>query len=114
MKSLSILTLFALSILTGRAGATNTAPVSVSQSLTTELPKSVPTVTITPVEPKPNQMTIGRTEASGILVEAVKTRSFLKLLNPFSPPTNSTVEDNVTRDISTGKVTGIKFFAVRF
>ncbi len=118
MKSLflSILLLAATSLIV-RAEGTNAAPTNapaISQSLITELPKPVPSVTITPVEPKPNQMTIGKTEVSGILIEAAKTRPRWKLINPFSPPANSSVEDNVNRDITTGKVNGLKLFAIKF
>jgi hypothetical protein len=87
---------------------------AISESLITELAKPAPIVTITPIEPKPNEITIGKTEVTGILIEAAKTRPRWKLINPFSPPANSSVEDNVNRDISTGKVDGLKVFAIKF
>jgi|SRR5215471_18775202 len=123
MRTLAAIVPLLCAIATARADGTNATPTNatptkttgaVSQSLITELQKPPPAVTITPIEPKPNQITIGKTEATGILIEAAKTRPLWKLINPFSPPANSSVEDNVNRDITTGKVNGLKLFAITF
>jgi hypothetical protein len=119
MKTLALIVLLFSSVAIVRGEGTNAPPTNtvgtVTQSLITELPKPSPTTTIiTPVEPKPDQMTVGKAEVAGIFVEAAKTRPRWKLINPFSPPANSSVEDNVNRDITTGKVNGLKLFAVKF
>jgi hypothetical protein len=135
MKTFSLLIL-AFSILAARADSTNAsgpltlstnvsvgqqaatnAPTpagSRSETLSTDLSKQLAPSTIIVLEPKPNELSLGRLKVSGIAIEAVKTGEPLKLINPFSPPTNSSPEDNVVRDPFNGKVNGLKVFAVHF
>ena len=118
MKILCPTVLLFLTVASVLAEGTNAAPTNtvgtVTQSLITELPKPTTITTLTPAQAKPNEMTIGRTEVTGIFVEAAKTRPRWKLINPFSPPAGASVEDNVNRDVTTGKVNGLKLFAVKF
>jgi len=118
MKILCLTVFLFLTVDSVLAQETNAAPTNtvgtVTQSLITELPKPTAITTITPVQPKPNEMTIGKAEVTGIFVEAAKTRPRWKLINPFSPPTGASVEDNVNRDVTTGKVNGLKLFAIKF
>ena len=133
MKTLLSLLILAASVWASRADSTNSptpltlstnAPVaqqptnapaaSRSETLSIDLSKQLAPSTIILLEPKPNEISIGRMKASGIAVEAIKTGQPLKLINPFSPPTNSSPEDNVVRDPFNGKVNGLKVFAVHF
>jgi hypothetical protein len=50
----------------------------------------------------------------GILVELVKTDNPWQLINPAAPERYGSAEDNVARDITSGKVSGLKFFGFRF
>ena len=50
----------------------------------------------------------------GILVELVKTDNPLQLINPAAPERYGSAEHNVARDITSGKVSGLKFFELRF
>src|SRR3954469_687439 len=113
MKILSLLIL-AFSIVAIRAESTNAPPVRQpstnapaalpSEQLNTDLSRKLAPSTIIVLEPKPNEISLGRLKASGIAVEAVKTGQPLKLINPFAPPVNSSPEDNVVRDPFNGKV----------
>ena len=73
----------------------------------------------TTVEPrlelaKPNEIVIGKFTLSGSLVEAVKTGHPLQLLNPLAPAEYGGPADNTVFNPIKGKVTGLKFFAIRF
>ena len=118
MKSLFLLSLL-VSLISVRAAstnapATNPPPVRVAAPLVTEAPKLIQSSTLLALEPKPNEISLGKTKISGIAVEVVKTGQPLKLINPLSPPVNSSPEDNVVRDPFNGKVTGVKLFAIHF
>jgi hypothetical protein len=63
---------------------------------------------------KPNEIVKGDFTLSGILVEAVKTRRPFQLLNPLAPVQYGVPADNIVKDPINGKVTGLKFFCVRF
>jgi len=96
------------------ANGTNAPGFLQADPFSVELSKSFQKSAITPLQPKPNEMTLGHVQASGIAIEIAKTKQPLKLLNPFSPLTNSSPEDNVVRDPFTGKVDGLKVFAIHF
>jgi hypothetical protein len=65
-------------------------------------------------ELKPNEIASGRVIYNGSAVEAVKTGKPLQLLNPFAPPQYGSPEDNLSRNAINGRVSGLKFFALRF
>ena len=94
--------------------STNTFAAFESDPLSIELSRKLQPSAIEPLQPKPNEMTLGNVKVSGIVIEAAKTKQPLKLINPFSPPTNSSPEDNVVRDPFNGKVNGLKVFAIHF
>jgi hypothetical protein len=128
MKTFSVLCLLFATI-TVRAQSTNSPitqpeptnapapsyqPAPFSADISKDLSKTLEPSTIIPLQPRPNEITLGNVKLSGIAVEAVKTPQPLKLINPFSPPKNSSPEDNVVRDPFNGKVNGLKVFAVHF
>jgi hypothetical protein len=51
---------------------------------------------------------------SGILVEMSKTDNVFELINPAAPAEYGDTEDNTARDPISGKVSGLKFFSIRF
>jgi hypothetical protein len=61
-----------------------------------------------------NEIVTGRFVFSGSLVEAVKSPNPLQLLNPLAPAQYGSYMDNVVKDPISGKVTGLKLFAIRF
>ena len=63
---------------------------------------------------KPNEIVTGKLTLSGIFVEAVKTKHPLQLFNPLAPAEYGDPADNVVLNPINGKVTGLKFFAIRF
>lgn len=62
----------------------------------------------------PNEVIRGNLSYSGVVVEAVKTRRPLQLINPLAPPQYGTPEENVFRDPVDKRVLGLKLFAIRF
>ena len=54
----------------------------------------------------------GRTY-SGSIVELIKTRQPLEMINPAAPAKYGTAEDNTVMDFS-GRGTGLKLFAIQF
>jgi hypothetical protein len=62
---------------------------------------------------KPNEIAVGRLTLDGIVVEAIKTRRPLQLVNPAAPPEYGSPEDNVVRDPINGRV-GLKFLSIKF
>jgi len=97
-----------------KAQSTNAPAVLTPDPLSADLSKEIQSSVILTLEPKPNEMELGKTKVSGIAIEAAKTKQPLKLINPLSPPTNSAAEDNVVRDPFNGKVNGWKVFAIHF
>jgi hypothetical protein len=65
-------------------------------------------------EQKPNEITTVRLTYSGIIVQVVKTKNPLQLINPFAPAEYGLAEDNVFRDPIDRKITGWKFFSIDF
>jgi hypothetical protein len=63
---------------------------------------------------KPNEIRTDGVTYSGILVELSKTDDPLQLFNPLAPAEYGSSEDNVARDPITGKVSGLKLFAISF
>ena len=66
-------------------------------------------------QPQPvNEVTLDDILYSGIAVQVFKDISPLQLVNPLAPAKSGDGEQNVVRDSVTGKVVGLKFFAVNF
>lgn len=63
---------------------------------------------------RPNQILGERFSYTGIAVQAIKADNRLQLLNPAAPAKYGSAEDNVTRDLRTGKVNGLKIFSIEF
>jgi hypothetical protein len=63
---------------------------------------------------KPNEIKSKNVTYSGIAVQVVKTDRPLHLINPAAPAQYGSAEDNVARDPITGKVSGLKLFAISF
>ena len=73
-----------------------------------------PKTVVTLEQPKPNEIVKGKVTYNGILVTAAKTGHPLQLVNPLAPPEYGLPEDNVVRDPGSGRVLGLKFFALKF
>ena len=65
-------------------------------------------------KPAPNETAHGRPKVDGILVQLVNTDNPLQLINPAAPERYGSAEDNVVRDPTSGKVSGLKFLKLRF
>ncbi|HWX22584.1 MAG TPA: hypothetical protein VN578_21995 [Candidatus Binatia bacterium] len=113
MKKLLIL--FAVSLGFGAvAASTNAPPVKLEDSFRAQAAERAKQNPATLRELKPNEIAVGKLTYSGIVVEAVKTRAPLELLNPAAPARYGSPEDNLARDPINGRIRGLKFFALRF
>ena len=63
---------------------------------------------------KPNEIVKGNVAYSGVAVQVVKTSSPLQLVNPAAPPRYGSAEDNLSRDLFSGRASGLKIFSIRF
>jgi len=66
------------------------------------------------LEPKPNELRLGKVTLSGIAVEVARVDNPLQLFNPWAPPEYGESQDNAAFSLITGQVTGWKFFAFGF
>ena len=113
MKTFLIL-LLAGSALAAGAQPTN-APAAQSQPfLQTQAGGAALRNTPTLQQAKANEIVSERFIYSGIVVEAVKTRSVLQLVNPFAPPEYGSPEDNIDREPIHGRLLGLKLFCFQF
>jgi len=62
----------------------------------------------------PNQISLRRLELDGIAVQLVKTDNPLQLINPAAPERYGPAEDDVVRDLTTSKISGLKLLELRF
>jgi hypothetical protein len=65
-------------------------------------------------EGNPNEIVNGNFAYSGIAVAAFKTDNLLQLVSPFAPAKYGSGEDNVLRDLKTGRTSGWKLFQIQF
>jgi len=65
-------------------------------------------------EGNPNEIVKGNFAYSGIAVAAFKTANPLQLISPFAPEKYGSGEDNVLRDLKTGRTSGWKLFQIQF
>jgi len=63
---------------------------------------------------KPNEITTVRLTYSGIVVEMVKTKNPLQLINPAAPPEYGSGEDNLLRDPFERKPSGLNLLTIKF
>ena len=85
-----------------------------NQELTTQAELNVREMPLYVETPAPNETTRGRIKMDGILVQAVKADNPLQLINPAAPERYGSADDNVARDFTSGKVSGLKFLELRF
>jgi hypothetical protein len=97
-----------------KAGLTNAPPLRPDTSVDSHIIVSPAATLLTLQEPKANEITKGSLTYSGIVIEAVKTKRPLQLLNPVAPRNYGSAEDNIVRDPIHQKVTGLKLFSIRF
>ena len=95
------------------AVVTNGVPSKTSQILEAQTASRIDR-TLNLTSPKPNEIAKGKVIYSGLAVEVVKKRNPLQLINPLAPPEYGSPEDNIYREPLNGRVTGLKFFAIRF
>jgi hypothetical protein len=62
----------------------------------------------------PNEIVKGNFAYGGIAVAAFKTDNPLQLISPFAPEKYGSGEDNVLRDLKTGRTSGCKLFQIQF
>jgi hypothetical protein len=66
------------------------------------------------LKPKPVDLQFGKFTIGGSLAEAFSSRNPLNALNPFVPRNYGAVERNLARDLTTGRISGLKLFSVEF
>ena|SRR6267378_3339282 len=66
------------------------------------------------LQEKPNELRLGRVTLSGSVVEAVKTRNPVQLVNPWAPREYGESQDNATFNVINNQVTGWKLFSIEF
>lgn len=134
MKSFCAL-LLVLSIVAARADSTNLPPPrlalpSVPSSLTPTNAAPLPDLngdqwslsgrvkqhdlTLMLTLEKPNEIRLGKVTLSGSMVEAVKTRNPVQLVNPWAPPEYGESQDNAAFNVINNQVTGWKLFSIEF
>lgn len=96
-----------------RFQSTNVVRVETSGPTASETMEFKSRIALEPIEKKPNEASSGKIPLRGILVETVKTSNPLQVLNPFAGP-NFSPDDNVTRDLITGKVSGLNILSIGF
>jgi hypothetical protein len=62
----------------------------------------------------PNEIVTRNFAYSGIAVAAFKTDNLLQLVSPFAPEKYGSGENNVLRDLKTGRTSGWKLFQIQF
>jgi hypothetical protein len=94
---------------------TNTAPLQNadqwSLSGSVKQPELVPMLKL---EEKPNEIQLGKITLSGSLVEAVKVKKPVQLINPWAPREYGESQDNATFGVINHQVTGWKLFSIDF
>lgn len=63
---------------------------------------------------RPNEIFSDRVQFSGVVVQVIKTRKPLQLINPAAPAEYGAADDNLARNIITRRPMGLKFFSVSF
>lgn len=61
-----------------------------------------------------NRVNLGKFHLTGPVAESYKARNPLQVLNPFAVRDLGSVEGNLTRDPTSGKISGLKLFSFDF
>jgi hypothetical protein len=109
MKKMSIL-LYCLTVV-GAAAQQALAEDSRESQLSNRLAKAS---LLSLSEGDPNEIVKRNFAYSGIAVAAFKTDNLLQLVNPFAPAKYGPSENNVLRDLKTGRLSGCKLFQIQF
>ena len=70
-------------------------------------------LTLSP-SPTINQIISGGFIYSGIMVQLIRADNPLQLINPAAPARYGYAEQNLSRDLITGRANGLRLFSVRF
>ena len=62
----------------------------------------------------PNEISLGHLELDGIVVQLVKTDNPFQLINPAASEHYGPAEDEVVRELTTSKISGLKLLELRF
>jgi hypothetical protein len=96
------------------AAAQTTTNSSSAAAIQTSTPRRAPADQALTKPSQPIQIVSGSFSYSGIAVQAVKVSHPLQLVNPFAPAEYGSGEVNLSRDIITGKPSGLKVFSIKF
>ena len=61
-----------------------------------------------------NEIKVRGRAYSGILVQAAKSKNLLQMVNPFAPARYGSGWDNITQNVTDGRIIGLKVFAVSY
>jgi hypothetical protein len=112
---LRLLTLLMMLSVAGAAAQTTNAPTAAQEeALEADIVVRARETPLALPEDKPNQIQGGKASYSGIPIFVLKTRKPLQLINPAAPARYGEAEDNVVRDPVTRRVSGLKFFCIKF
>ena len=90
-------------------------PKQADRSVRTVLPPSSSESIIVTKPAQPNVIAGRKVVYSGIIVQAIKTKEPMQLINPFAPAEYGSGSQNMERDVISGKPTGnFKLFSVSF
>jgi hypothetical protein len=94
----------------GAAAQTSPPDKNISADMTQSAARNTPA----PGWLKPNEIQRYGHVYSGALVQVVKTDNPLQLINPFAPAEYGSGEDNLSRDWSNRKATGLRILSLKF
>jgi hypothetical protein len=104
-----------MTLAAGAAAAQQSQPKPTDPLLQTEPGVSPSRERLLLLQPeKPNVIARRRFTFSGVAVQAVKLKNPLQLINPLAPAEYSADLDNISWEPTTRKVTGLKFFSLKF
>lgn len=106
--------IFVVSVAGAAAQTTNAPPAAREESLQADVVTRARQSPLTLREEKPNQILGRKVSYSGMAVFVLKTRKPLQVINPAAPARYGDAEDNVVRDPTTRRVSGLKFFCIEF
>lgn len=96
------------------AQTTNAPPVAQEEALEADIVVRARETPLALREDKPNQIQGRKLSYSGVPIFVLRTRHPLQLINPAAPARYGDAEDNVVRDPVTRRVSGLKFFCIKF
>ena len=90
------------------------AAPELDQKLTTQIELRAQEIPLDVERPAPIEISLGRLKVDGILVQLVKTDNPFQLINPAAPERYGPAEDDVVRELTTSRVSGLKFLELGF